>query len=197
MHGLWHINYFTAMENNPVCNPSFKTENWSFYFSATWVGGGYINGTAEIIYASGFGWCQAPFGFSISLILGQSNTHAHVHTLARAHLHACASTKQIRRFLDASTHLYKRSCPSVGPSVGPSVRRSVRVIFNHCFSIFLTFVVSVAPRDPFFRIPCKFLDAFSHLYKRVCPSVRPSVRRSVGHVGVENAKNGYLWCCSW
>ena len=26
----------------------------------------------------------------------------------------------------------------------------------------------------------EFLDAFSHLYKRVCPSVRPSVRRSVG-----------------
>ena len=25
-----------------------------------------------------------------------------------------------------------------------------------------------------------FLDASSHLYKRVCPSVRPSVRRSVG-----------------
>ena len=26
-----------------------------------------------------------------------------------------------------------------------------------------------------------FLDAISHLYKRVCPSVRPSVRRSVTH----------------
>ena len=25
-------------------------------------------------------------------------------------------------FLDATTHLYKRLCPSVGPSVGPSVR---------------------------------------------------------------------------
>ena len=30
-----------------------------------------------------------------------------------------------------------------------------------------------------------FLDAFSHLYKRVCPSVGPSVRRSVGHTRVE------------
>jgi len=38
--------------------------------TATWVGGGYINGAAEITYASGFGWCQAPFGFSISLVLG-------------------------------------------------------------------------------------------------------------------------------
>ena len=36
-----------------------------------------------------------------------------------------------------------------------------------------------------------FLDAFSHLYKRVCPSVgpsvRPSVRRSVRHTRVEIA----------
>lgn len=38
--------------------------------TATWVGGGYINGAAEITYGSGFGWCQAPFGFSISLMLG-------------------------------------------------------------------------------------------------------------------------------
>ena len=36
-------------------------------------------------------------------------------------------------FLDAPSHLYMRSCPSVGPSVRPSVRRSVgpsRVIFE-------------------------------------------------------------------
>ena len=32
----------------------------------------------------------------------------------------------IETFLDASSHLYKRVCPSVRPSVGPSVRRSVR-----------------------------------------------------------------------
>ena len=29
-------------------------------------------------------------------------------------------------FLDASTHLYQRLCPSIRPSVRPSVRRSVR-----------------------------------------------------------------------
>ena len=36
-------------------------------------------------------------------------------------------------FLDAPSHLYKRSCPSVRPSVGPSVGPSVRpsrVIFK-------------------------------------------------------------------
>ena len=35
-------------------------------------------------------------------------------------------------FLDASTHLYKRLCPSVGPSFHPSVRPSS--VDNHFFS---------------------------------------------------------------
>jgi len=38
--------------------------------SATWVGGGYINGTAEYTYSAGLAWVQAPWGYSISLILG-------------------------------------------------------------------------------------------------------------------------------
>ena len=47
-----------------------------FTMTATWVGGGYINGTAEMVYAaknldgSGLVWVQAPVGFSISLVLG-------------------------------------------------------------------------------------------------------------------------------
>ena len=36
-------------------------------------------------------------------------------------------------FLDASSHLYKRVCPSVGPSVRPSVRRSVGPYVCHAF----------------------------------------------------------------
>ena len=36
--------------------------------------------------------------------------------------HTCTP---LSHFLDASSHLYKRVCPSVGPSVRPSVRRSV------------------------------------------------------------------------
>lgn len=39
-------------------------------FLATWVGGGYINGTAEAIYTSGLIWCQAPFGYALSLVFG-------------------------------------------------------------------------------------------------------------------------------
>ncbi|CAK8686514.1 unnamed protein product [Clavelina lepadiformis] len=44
----------------------------SFTMTATWVGGGYINGTAESVYTPGLGllWTQAPFGYSVSLILG-------------------------------------------------------------------------------------------------------------------------------
>ncbi|XP_071532041.1 high-affinity choline transporter 1-like [Panulirus ornatus] len=41
-----------------------------FTMTATWVGGGYINGSAEAVFASGLVWCQAPFGYAISLSLG-------------------------------------------------------------------------------------------------------------------------------
>ncbi|XP_011302945.1 high-affinity choline transporter 1 [Fopius arisanus] len=41
-----------------------------FTMTATWVGGGYINGTAEIIYTKGLIWCQAPFGYAMSLVFG-------------------------------------------------------------------------------------------------------------------------------
>lgn len=41
-----------------------------FTMVSTWVGGGYINGTAEEVYHRGIVWTQAPWGYSISLILG-------------------------------------------------------------------------------------------------------------------------------
>ncbi|KAM4045525.1 high affinity choline transporter 1-like [Anomaloglossus baeobatrachus] len=43
-----------------------------FTTTATWVGGAYINGSAEIVYLPGRGlvWLQAPLGFAIGLILG-------------------------------------------------------------------------------------------------------------------------------
>ncbi len=39
--------------------------------SATWVGGGYINGTAEYVYTPGSGlvWAQAAVGYSLSILL--------------------------------------------------------------------------------------------------------------------------------
>ncbi|GAA57421.1 Cyanide hydratase [Clonorchis sinensis] len=43
-----------------------------FTMTATWVGGGYINGTAENTFRPGQGlvWCQAPIGYAASLVLG-------------------------------------------------------------------------------------------------------------------------------
>lgn len=41
-----------------------------FTMTATWVGGAYINGTAEIIVRDGLLWCQAPVGYALSLIFG-------------------------------------------------------------------------------------------------------------------------------
>ena len=38
--------------------------------TATWVGGGYINGSAEAVYATGLAWCQSPIGYSISMVVG-------------------------------------------------------------------------------------------------------------------------------
>lgn len=36
---------------------------------ATWVGGGFINGSAEVAYSYGLVWVQAPFGFGLSLFI--------------------------------------------------------------------------------------------------------------------------------
>lgn len=43
-----------------------------FTMSATWVGGGYINGAAEYAFDSNYGiiWVQAPWGYGLSLIIG-------------------------------------------------------------------------------------------------------------------------------
>ena len=52
-----------------------NNEPLSYYlFVATWVGGGFINGTTEAIYQYGFVWCQAPFGYALSLMFGKLPT---------------------------------------------------------------------------------------------------------------------------
>jgi Na+/proline symporter len=56
-------------QNFTSCSSKFTTLFISF--AATWVGGGYINGTAEAIYTSGLVWCQAPFGYALSLVFGE------------------------------------------------------------------------------------------------------------------------------
>ncbi|XP_017880185.1 high-affinity choline transporter 1-like [Ceratina calcarata] len=41
-----------------------------FTLVATWVGGAYVNGTAEVMFTRGLAWCQVPFGYSLSLLFG-------------------------------------------------------------------------------------------------------------------------------
>ncbi len=43
-----------------------------FTMSATWIGGGFINGTAEYTYNKDYGliWVQAPWGYALSLMIG-------------------------------------------------------------------------------------------------------------------------------
>ncbi len=41
-----------------------------FTMSATWVGGGFVNGTAEMTATSGLVWVQAPWGYALSLVIG-------------------------------------------------------------------------------------------------------------------------------
>lgn len=41
-----------------------------FTMTATWVDGGYVNGTAEAAYASGLLYVQAPWGYALSLVFG-------------------------------------------------------------------------------------------------------------------------------
>ncbi|KAH9376675.1 hypothetical protein HPB48_005886 [Haemaphysalis longicornis] len=38
--------------------------------TAAWVGGGYLNGTAEAVYMRGLLYCHAPIGYAISLVIG-------------------------------------------------------------------------------------------------------------------------------
>eukprot|EP00795_Rhopilema_esculentum_P010376 gene10376-19077_t len=47
-----------------------KLITYFYSLTATWVGGGYINGTAESVYTSGLVWAQAPWGYAVSLLIG-------------------------------------------------------------------------------------------------------------------------------
>ncbi|XP_072145336.1 high-affinity choline transporter 1-like [Dermacentor andersoni] len=38
--------------------------------TGTWVGGAFLNTTAEAVFTNGIVWCQAPFGYALSLMVG-------------------------------------------------------------------------------------------------------------------------------
>ena len=109
-------------------------------------------------------------------------------------------------FLDASLHLYKRVCPSVGPYVGPSVRWSVGLSVMRLFPGARKYIFStselvggdVEGREEEkgggvewegaeghiwrFAWPNLFLVACTRLYIPLCRSVGWSVGRSVTHL---------------
>ncbi|CAG2208477.1 CHT1 [Mytilus edulis] len=58
------------MESSIVAGRDISTAVGIFTMTATTVGGGYINGTAESIATSGLVWTLAPFGIFIGLIVG-------------------------------------------------------------------------------------------------------------------------------
>ncbi len=70
-----------------------------FTMTATWVGGGYINGTAEIVFNDGLVWCQAPFGYALSLMLGKQRNKIGVRLSALQYLSVCLSGPQERCFI--------------------------------------------------------------------------------------------------
>ena len=51
--------------------------------TATWVGGGYINGTAESVFKDGIVWTQAPMGYALSLVLGELDLISSVYMKSR------------------------------------------------------------------------------------------------------------------
>jgi len=59
-------------EETMLAGRSFGLFIGSFTLTATWVGGGYINGTAEVVFDkdSGLVWAQAPWGYALSLVVG-------------------------------------------------------------------------------------------------------------------------------
>lgn len=60
----WQVRQYMCILKNSTL------ESWSC-LAATWVGGGFLNGSAEAAYVSGLVWVQAPFGFSLSLLIGK------------------------------------------------------------------------------------------------------------------------------
>ncbi len=60
----------SSLQDMMVANRGLPLGVAIFTMAATWVGGGYINGTAESTYYSGLAWAQAPWGYALSLIIG-------------------------------------------------------------------------------------------------------------------------------
>lgn len=70
--GIWAGNLPEEEQTNNYLLAGRKLPLWIsvFTMAATWIGGGFINGTAEYAAESGLLWVQAPWGYACSLIIG-------------------------------------------------------------------------------------------------------------------------------
>jgi high affinity choline transporter 7 len=60
----------SSIEDMIVANRSLPLWIGVFSMAATWIDGGYINGTAEYAYSTGLVWAQAPWCYALSLMIG-------------------------------------------------------------------------------------------------------------------------------
>ncbi len=65
-----HVRKSTTSDEVILAGRSIPLGIAVFTMSATWVGGGYINGAAEYASSDGLAWVQAPWGYALSLIIG-------------------------------------------------------------------------------------------------------------------------------
>lgn len=70
--GFWAARKRKTTDNDEVLLAGRSVPLWVgiFTMSATWIDGGYINGTAEYTASSGLMWVQAPWGYALSLVIG-------------------------------------------------------------------------------------------------------------------------------
>ena len=60
----------TSFEDMVLAKRSLPIWIGAFTMAATWIDGGYINGSAEYAYKEGLVWVQAPWCYALSLIIG-------------------------------------------------------------------------------------------------------------------------------
>ncbi|XP_053384137.1 high-affinity choline transporter 1-like [Mercenaria mercenaria] len=58
------------VENMMIAGRKFGLVVGSITLTATWIGGGAINGTAEGVVRYGLVWCQGPLGYALSMFIG-------------------------------------------------------------------------------------------------------------------------------
>ncbi|KAL3215445.1 hypothetical protein MRX96_034156 [Rhipicephalus microplus] len=68
--GVWGGRKTTSRSGCFVANRDLPLFLGIGSMTATWVGGGYLNGTAEAVYKYGIINCHAPIGYAMSLVLG-------------------------------------------------------------------------------------------------------------------------------